>query len=252
MVKYTYNACGNIVTEVLECNANALAELNPFRYRGYYYDIETELYFLKSRYYDPELGRFMTIDDVSYLDPDTINGLNLYAYCGNNSILRADPYGTSWWNWLLSGIEVVSGVALCFVPGVQAIGVTLIGTGIGALIKGYITESNGGTFNAGWIGGQVAGVISLVPGVGNILGAVASSIVADAIDLGVDNIDYEKAIWSGVLSWAITLFPSIVSEIAGKYKINDAMLYLTTAFNSIVTSIANSIINVYWRGDNGK
>ena len=67
-----------------------------------------------------------------------------------------------------------------------------------------------------------------------------------------DNIDYEKAIWSGVLSWAITLFPSIVSEIAGKYKINDAMLYLTTAFNSIVTSIANSIINVYWRGDNGK
>ena len=67
-----------------------------------------------------------------------------------------------------------------------------------------------------------------------------------------DNIDYEKAIWSGVLSWAITLFPSIVREIAGKYKINDAMLYLTTAFNSIVTSIANSIINVYWRGENGK
>lgn len=67
-----------------------------------------------------------------------------------------------------------------------------------------------------------------------------------------DNIDYEKAIWSGVLSWAITLFPSIVSEIADKYKINDAMLYLTTAFNSIVTSIANSIINVYWRGENGK
>ena len=96
MVKYTYDACGNIVTEVLDCNANAIAELNPFRYRGYYYDIETELYFLKSRYYDPELGRFMTIDDVSYLDPDTINGLNLYAYCGNNPILRADPYGTSW------------------------------------------------------------------------------------------------------------------------------------------------------------
>ena len=93
MVKYTYDAWGNTVTEVLDCNANAIAELNPFRYRGYYYDIETELYFLKSRYYDPELGRFMTIDDVSYLDPDTINGLNLYAYCGNNPVVNKDTNG---------------------------------------------------------------------------------------------------------------------------------------------------------------
>ena len=60
--------------------------MNPIRYRSYYYDAETKLYYLKSRYYDPELGRFMTIDDISYLDPDTINGLNLYAYCGNNPV----------------------------------------------------------------------------------------------------------------------------------------------------------------------
>lgn len=130
MVKYTYDVWGNTVTEVLDCNASAIAETNPFRYPGYYYDIETELYFLKSRYYDPGLGRFMTIDDVSYLDSDTINGLSLYAYCGNNPVICADPYGTSWWHWLLSGIEAVSGVALCFVPGAQAVGVTLIGTGI--------------------------------------------------------------------------------------------------------------------------
>lgn len=67
--------------------------------------------------------------------------------------------------------------------------------------------------------------------------------------------DWRTCRWSYITcsgGWKITLFPSIVSEIAGKYKINDAMLYLTTAFNSIVTSIANSIINVYWRGENGK
>lgn len=93
MVKYTYDAWGNAVTDVLDCNANAIAELNPFRYRSYYYDTETGLYFLKSRYYDPELGRFITIDDVSYLDPDTINGLNLYAYCGNNPVDNVDPTG---------------------------------------------------------------------------------------------------------------------------------------------------------------
>ncbi|MBR2968458.1 MAG: hypothetical protein IKC36_01295 [Clostridia bacterium] len=57
--------------------ANFIDNLNPFRYRGYYYDAETGLYFLKTRYYDPELGRFITIDDISYLDAETINGLNL-------------------------------------------------------------------------------------------------------------------------------------------------------------------------------
>ena len=98
VVKYTYDAWGNAVTDVLDCNANAIAELNPFRYRSYYYDTETGLYFLKSRYYDPELCRFMTIDDISYLDPETTNGLNLYAYCGNNPIANVDYSGNEWWN----------------------------------------------------------------------------------------------------------------------------------------------------------
>ena len=56
-------------------------------------DTETDLYFLKTRYYDPVVGRFITIDDTSYLAPDTINGLNLYAYCGNNPVMRVDPNG---------------------------------------------------------------------------------------------------------------------------------------------------------------
>ena len=111
VVKYTYDAWGNTVTEVLDCNANAIAELNPFRYRGYYYDIETELYFLKSRYYDPELGRFMTIDDISYLDPSIINGLNLYAYCGNNPVMCADPNGTKFWNKVWDWVNTVAGLA---------------------------------------------------------------------------------------------------------------------------------------------
>ena len=54
------------------------------------------MYYLKSRYYDPEVGRFITIDDISYIDPETINGLNLYAYCGNNPVNRYDSTGNSW------------------------------------------------------------------------------------------------------------------------------------------------------------
>ena len=49
--------------------------------------METGLYYLQSRYYDPETGRFVTIDDIAYLAPNTVNGLNLYAYCGNNPVM---------------------------------------------------------------------------------------------------------------------------------------------------------------------
>ena len=70
-----------------------IATKNPFRYRSYYYDYETGLYYLNSRYYNPEIGRFINADDVEYLDADTINGLNLYAYCGSNPANLIDPFG---------------------------------------------------------------------------------------------------------------------------------------------------------------
>ena len=71
-----------------------LSESNPFRYRGYFYDIETGLYYLKTRYYDPVTGRFLNMDSIDYADPESINGLNLYAYCGNNPVMNVDPTGT--------------------------------------------------------------------------------------------------------------------------------------------------------------
>ena len=86
VAKYGYDTWGEVKTTWSAAGTGNIAQINPIRYRGYYYDAETKLYYLKSRYYDPELGRFMIIDDISYLDSDTINGLNLYAYCGNNPV----------------------------------------------------------------------------------------------------------------------------------------------------------------------
>lgn len=93
VVKYEYDAWGNHGIEVLDSTCETLANLNPFRYRSYYYDTETELYFLKTRYYDPEIGRFMSIDGIRYLSQKTINGLNLYGYCGNNPVMYVDYDG---------------------------------------------------------------------------------------------------------------------------------------------------------------
>ena len=70
-----------------------IGNINPIRYRGYYYDAEVGLYYLKSRYYDPEVGRFISPDDTEYLDPEKLDGLNLYAYCLNNPVMYVDPDG---------------------------------------------------------------------------------------------------------------------------------------------------------------
>jgi len=68
---------------------------NPFRYRSYYYDFETNLYYLNSRYYDPETGRFVNADDIGVLTQakDILNGLNLYSYCNNNPVNFTDENG---------------------------------------------------------------------------------------------------------------------------------------------------------------
>ena len=99
---YEYDAWGNHVIydadgKVVDGNSDNIGLINPIRYRGYYFDEETGLYYLKTRYYDPQVGRFMTIDGIEYLDPETINGLNLYAYCNNNPVMNVDPDGT--WSW---------------------------------------------------------------------------------------------------------------------------------------------------------
>ena len=90
MVEYSYDAWGKCT---IKTNVSGIAAINPFRYRGYYLDDETCLYYLNARYYDPEIGRFISADSISYLEPETINGLNIYSYCKNNPVVNVDPSG---------------------------------------------------------------------------------------------------------------------------------------------------------------
>ena len=143
VVQYAYDAWGNCAT--LQ-DANGIATLNPFRYRGYYFDQENDLYYLQSRYYDPETCRFVNADDISYLDTETIGGLNLYAYCGNNPVMAVDPEGTAWLEWVLGIMIIIAAVALSVVtagiaaPISAALGGGLWGTIIGGAIAGAIVE----------------------------------------------------------------------------------------------------------------
>ena len=102
VVKYNYDAWGNCTVASGTTNY-VIANANPIRYRGYYYDVDTGLYYLNSRYYTPEWRRFISPDDTSYLDPETPNGLNLYCYCNNDPVNYADPSGHSVTAILLGG-----------------------------------------------------------------------------------------------------------------------------------------------------
>ena len=93
-VEYRYDAWGNIIYINTPSGSTLDPSINPYTYRGYRYDSETGLYYCNSRYYNPEWGRWLNADSVNYLDPGSTNGLNLYAYCGNNPVMGYDPNGT--------------------------------------------------------------------------------------------------------------------------------------------------------------
>ena len=92
VVYYKYDAWGNLLKEDIRIN-NLASKYNPFIYKGYYYDKESRLYYLMSRYYNPEIGRFISMDEVKYVNPKDVQGLNLYAYCNNNPVMYFDPSG---------------------------------------------------------------------------------------------------------------------------------------------------------------
>lgn len=81
--------------------------MNPIRYKGYYYDVETGLFFCNSRYYNPEWGRFLQVSNISSLNPSSINGLNLYVYANNNPVgisYSSSSYGGSAGGGMVSAI----------------------------------------------------------------------------------------------------------------------------------------------------
>ena len=80
---------------MLLTSSGDMADVNPLRYRGYFYDTEAGLYYLKSRYYDPEVGRFINSDEVTSTGQGIL-GTNMFAYCGNSPLTKADCSGQFW------------------------------------------------------------------------------------------------------------------------------------------------------------
>jgi RHS repeat-associated protein len=120
VVSYTYDSWGNLIS-IKDANGNSITSstnigiINPYRYRSYRYDTEIKLYYLQSRYYNPEWGRFINADGILESGHQFF-GNNLYAYCDNNSINGSDPTGKNFlsnmWNGLTNTIKAVDNAVL--------------------------------------------------------------------------------------------------------------------------------------------
>ena len=98
IVQYLYDEWGSLLSidtadEDGSVAYREIAEANPLRYRGYYYDAETGYYYLQSRYYDSEICRFINADDLIFVDTFLKFDNNIFLYCYNNSLNLSDLYG---------------------------------------------------------------------------------------------------------------------------------------------------------------
>ena len=150
VVKYLCNAYGKMC-DITGLEASTIGIINPFRYKGYYYDEETKLYYLTSRYYDPEVGRFITPDSINRLDSKSITGLNLYAYCVNDPVNYSDGSGhmPEWAQWLIGGALVIGSIAL-----------TICTAGVGGALASAIGGGFWATIGSGALVGAVVGAAS--------------------------------------------------------------------------------------------
>ena len=130
IARYTYDPWGKHISITdgngtnVSSNATHIANINPIRYRGYYYDTETGFYYLNSRYYDPEIGRFINADGL--IDQSSVLGYNLFAYCHNNPVNMSDTTG-QWPKWIGKAIAVVAVAAV--VVAAVAVVVSTFGAG---------------------------------------------------------------------------------------------------------------------------
>ena len=166
--EYIYSPWGEIISA-----EGDLAEINPLRYRGYYYDSETGFYYLQSRYYDPENHRFINADSYASTDSGDAIACNMFAYCGNNPVMLGDKDG-EFADWF---VRVVVGAAVGVVTGA-----------ISALVTGGSAKD---VIYSAAIGGITGAIVG---GTGSLeAGKIVGRAVASAINGGYTYYSARKA-----------------------------------------------------------
>ena len=172
-----------------------IGHINPFRYRGYYYDEETGFYYLNTRYYDPEIRRFINMDNPELVAQlaQTPGQFNLYAYCNNNPVAFTDESGEGFISLLVAALitGLICGafnaaVASCTV---QDVGLAFLGGFVNGFLSGLSAGWAAGLFVKGSI--KFIYAVAIAFGGGFIGGGLQSIITTNSFNL-------EKTILYGV------------------------------------------------------
>lgn len=190
VAEYKYDPFGKVITA-----SGSMAETNPIRYRGYYYDTETGFYYLQARYYDPTICRFINADFAEYSGTSSLGDCNLFAYCGNNPVNNDDQDG-EFWNIVVGAL--IGGV------------VNLVSSYVSAKISGdeftladgltsFATGALSGGLSATGIGVATATAINTVAaGVGSVVADVGSGREIDWVKAGISaGSAFLSSKWSG-------------------------------------------------------
>ena len=168
--EYVYSPWGEIISA-----EGDLAEINPLRYRGYYYDSETGFYYLQSRYYDPENHRFINADTYASTDSGNSIASNMFAYCGNNPIIRSDDDGQFW--------HIIVGAVIGATVG--AISAAIQGKGTAGILAGAVLGAASGALAA-----SGAGVVAQTIGSGVL--SMAENAIDQVEDIAKDKTNKKK------------------------------------------------------------
>ena len=184
VVKYNYNAWGDHSVKDGNNKVNTsdtfIGNINPMRYKGYYYDKESKMYYCNSRYYVPQWCRWLNADHASFLEIENINGMNLFSYCANNPVMGLDPSGNiALFVGLLIfiGITTIIGAAYGGISAGMSDGDVLEGIGKGAL-NGLIIS---GGISLG-IGGFVVGGTTVL---GSVMATYGLSVTANMLEVAI-------------------------------------------------------------------
>ena len=225
VAKYSYNAYGEImsITDAsgndVSGNATHIANINPFRYRGYYYDTETGFYYLQSRYYDPVVGRFLNADDVSAfaVEQGSLIQYNPFVYCLNDPISRADENGMwSWPKWAKKAVAAVAVVVVVAAVAAVTVATAGAGTAVACVAVGAAKGAAVGMVT-GAVTGAAEGAIAHVASTGSLDG-VGKAMLNGAAD-GALTGAITGAISGGMNSPYCFIAGTVVLTVTGKQVI---------------------------------
>ena len=169
VVVYRYDAWGEVLVSS-DASGFGLSQINPLRYRGYYYAQETGLYYLQTRYYDPKVRRFLNADDASVLtkDPEQLTEKNLYAYCDDNPVMYRDDAGMFAFSVGLGVLGMVTNVATCYIASKatgQEFGIgDLAVAALAGLVNGVTINNLYVTLTSAFISGIGTTICSIISG----------------------------------------------------------------------------------------